>query len=109
MFVVREGTARVRGRCVQTFDRGAFENGVLLNVSAGTNGYKTGKDQEDVSRTYLFFERYWGDIDFKPVHDEDGEIVGVEVNACGSSLNVIVKALSFALKTLEDQRAGVHD
>ena len=110
MYAVTEGAAKINGEMVNTFEREITQGGTTLEVSAGTNGYKSDKSRAGGSRTYIGIDCVNGDFHFSPITDEDGEVVGIEIASCGNeSLNAILKALTFAYKVLDEQRRDVND
>ncbi|MBR0513905.1 MAG: hypothetical protein IJK06_06600 [Clostridia bacterium] len=94
---------------LDTYSRCVLEDGAQLTVEAGTNGYR-GKGREAGGRTYIRLASGFGDFLFRPVKNSKGRIIGVEICGCGDAeLDALVKALSFALKALEDGRDEVDD
>lgn len=106
MFAVTEGKVKINDRKVTTYERAVLEEGAALHVTAGTTGYR-GKGRKAGGRVYLRLECFCGDYHFDPVVDDDGDLVGIEIAACGDeSLDAVAKALRFAKETIDDQRFG---
>lgn len=109
MFAVKEGKVKINDREVRTYERAVVEEGAALHVMAGTTGYK-GNGRKAGGRVYLRLECFCGDFHFDQVTDEDGEIIGIEIAACGDeSLDAVAKALRFAKETIDDQRFGKNE
>lgn len=110
MFAIEEGLKKINGEMVETFGREIAEVNTGLEVEAGTNGYKGGICRDAGGRTYLRLEVVCGDFHFSPIWDEDRNMVGVEVAACGDAgLNALMKGLDFAREAIDDQRREVDD
>ena len=110
MFAITEGLAKINGEVVNTFEREIDKGKTVLEVTAGTTGYKRDVSRAGSSRTYIALDCVKGDFHFSPITDEEGKTAGVEIAACGNeSLNAIMLALFFAYKVLDDQRRDVKD
>lgn len=108
MFAVKEGKVKINRTPVHTYERAVMEEGAALYVAAGTTGYR-GKGRAAGGRVYFRLECFSGDFHFDPVVDEDGDVIGIEIAACGDeSLDAIAKALEFATKAINDQRLDVN-
>ena len=109
MFAVKEGKVKINGRSVRTYERTAREEGTELRVTAGTTGY-LGKGRDAGGRVYLKFECFCGDFHFDPIEDDEGNVVGIEIAACGDeSLEAVAKAIDFAKEAIDDQCLGVNN
>ena len=109
MFAVSEEIKKINGKVIETFEREAADGNAVLRVEAGTNGYKGGGRVRG-SRTYVCLDCICGDFHFRPVTDEAGEMVGIQIACCGDDgLKALMKALAFATQALDDQRCEVDD
>ena len=110
MFAIYEGLARINGVPVETFEREVLNGNTALRVEAGTTGYKGGCSRDNGGRTYVCIDCLCGDFHFSPVTDDEKNVVGIEIAACGDDgLNAIMKALEFAQAVINDQRCDVDD
>ncbi len=110
MYAISEGIAKINGEVVNTFEREVTQGDTVLEVAAGTTGYKKTADRAGGSRTYIGLDCINGDFHFSPITDEDGDVVGVEIASCGNeSLTALLKVLAFASKVLDEQRRDVKD
>ena len=110
MYAINEGLAKINGVPVETFEREVIDGNTALRVEAGTTGYKGGCCRDAGGRTYVCIDCLCGDFYFSPVTDDDGDVVGVEIACCGDDgLNAVMKALTFAMEAINDQRCEVDD
>ena len=110
MYAITEGAVKINGEMVNTFEREINEGKTVLEVTAGTTGYKKDASRKGGSRTYIGIDCISGDFHFSPIMDEDGNAAGIEIASCGNeSLDAILTALSFMYKALDDQRRYVKD
>ena len=110
MYAINEGMAKINGVPVETFEREVIDGHTALRVEAGTTGYKGGCCRDAGGRTYVCIDCLCGDFYFSPVTDDDGDVVGVEIACCGDDgLNAVMKALTFAMEAINDQRCEVDD
>ena len=110
MYSIAEGRTRIYDEAVNVFKREIVQGDTYLKVIAGTTGYKKGTSRAGGGRTYINIDCFDGDFHFNPITDENGGVVGIEIVGCGcESLDVIMKALTFVHKVLDDQRRGVED
>ena len=94
---------------VETFKRNVV-NTNILEVEAGTNGYKGG-DSSHGSRTFIRIEDA-GSTDIRVASIKRGKRGngGVIIEFGGNSeLSTIITGLKFITKVLEDQANEVHD
>ena len=103
MYEVICGEREVGGMTVDTFKR-VICSANILEVEAGTNGYKGG-DTGNGSRTYFRIQDMGGtDIQVRPTHDCFGHEDGVVVALGGDcELTTIIESLKFIVQVLEDQ------
>lgn len=101
MYEVSKESREIDGIEVTTWNR-VIENGNVLGVEVGTNGY-WGGDSDQGSRTYVRVENLSGtDLRARPLLDRDGSC-GVEMILGGdSALESFIDALEFVLQTLKD-------
>ena len=110
MYAIEEGLQKINGEMVETFEREVTCGNTVLEVEAGTTGYKGGCYRNAGGRTYLSLLCLSGDFFFGPIKDDDGNIAGVTIACCGDEgLNAIMKALEFAHEVIDDQRCDVDD
>ena len=110
MYAINEGLAKINGVPVETFEREVVNGNTALRAEAGTTGYKGGCCRDNGGRTYLCIDCLCGDFHFSPVTDDEKNVVGIEIAACGDDgLNAVMKALAFAMEALNDQRCEVDD
>ncbi len=110
MYAINEGMAKINGVPVETFEREVVDGNTALRVEAGTTGYKGGCCRNAGGRTYVCIDCLCGDFHFSPVTDDEKNVVGIEIAACGDDgLNAVMKALAFAMEALNDQRCEVDD
>ena len=110
MYSINEGMAKINGVPVETFEREVIDGNTALRVEAGTTGYKGGCCRNAGGRTYVCIDCLCGDFHFSPVTDDEKNVVGIEIAACGDDgLNAVMKALAFAMEALNDQRCEVDD
>ena len=107
MFAITKGTRQIHGKEVTTVTREIISAN-LLEVEAGTNGYKGG-DSGHGSRTYIRIEDMGStDIRVNPLGRDGDE--GVELFLGGDcELETIILALKFITKVLEDESKEVYD
>ena len=108
MFAITEGTRRIGGKEIPTFQREIISAN-MLEVEAGTNGYRGG-DAGHGSRTYLRIKNLTStDMDVQVTRDKY-EFESFEVMLGGDcELETIITALKFITKVLEDGAKGVND
>ena len=110
MYEVEKGLKKINGEVVETFKRIVKTPSVRLAVEAGTTGYRGSASRSAGGRTYVRIVCHKGDFCFDPFFDEEGNIVGIEIAACGDSgLESIQKALEFAHKAVNDQCFELDD
>ena len=107
MFAITEGTRKVYGKEITTFTREVISAN-LLEVEAGTNGYKGG-DSGHGSRTYIRVENMGSThIRVNPLGRDGAE--GFELLLGGDcELETMIRALKFITKVLEDGAKEVFD
>ncbi len=104
MHAIEEFSQKINGEQIQTFRRKVTEPGTLLEIEAGTNGFRGTPCREGGSRSYVKIVRKMGDMFLKPVSDKDGQVVGFEFAASGdAALGAFVEALRFAGQVFDDQ------
>ena len=89
---------------MDTFIRGIIGENTVMEVEAGTNGYRGG-DRKNGSRTYLRLTAL-NKVDFfaRLKNNDAGQPVGVELCFCGDDgLSAVLKVLDFAKQALTDQ------
>ena len=108
MYEVISGEREVGGVAVDTYKRNIYSASVL-EVEAGTNGYKGG-DTGHGSRTYFRIQDMGGtDIQVRLTHDSRGHEDGVVVALGGDhELAGIIEGLKFIVKVLEEQSRGIE-
>lgn len=108
MYEVREGRKIINGVTVKTFERDVREGDTVLEVEAGTTGY-CGGGRERGGRTYLrIMDSGRGDLFIRLSAGSDKKADGFEICFSGDDgLNALLKAVSFAWDTFEDQRRGI--
>lgn len=108
MFAITEGTRRIGGKEIPTFQREIISAN-MLEVEAGTNGYRGG-DAGHGSRTYFRIKNLAStNMDVQATGDKY-ECEGFEVTLGGDcELDTIITAFKFITKVLEDGAKGVHD
>lgn len=101
MYAVSKDSREIDGIEVTTWNR-VIENGNVLGVEVGTNGY-WGGDSDQGSRSYVRIENLSGtDLRARTLLDRDGSC-GVEIILGGdSALDSFIEAVEFVLKTLKD-------
>ena len=110
MYAIEEGVQKINGQVVETFQREICDRNTVLEVEAGTNGYKGGCCKTGDGRTFLSLLCLQGSFFFGPIKDDDGNIAGITIACCGDDgLNAIMKALEFAQEAINDQRCEVDD
>lgn len=107
MYAITEKERNIDGTIITTFSREIF-NANVLEVEAGTNGYKGG-DSGHGSRTYFRIENAGGtDIEAHLIGPYGTD--GIEVSLGGDcELETIITALKFITKVLEDGATEVND
>lgn len=107
MYAITEKERNIDGTIITTFSRDIF-NAKVLEVEAGTNGYKGG-DSGHGSRTYFRIENAGGtDIEAHLIGPYGTD--GIEVSLGGDcELETIITALKFIIKVLEDGAMEVND
>ena len=108
MYEVISGERDVNRVAVDTFKRQVASGENILEVEAGTNGYK-GDNFGHASRTYIRLQNIMDtDMRVKETHDGDGNVDGFVLEMAGDSeLTTIINALKFVVKVLDEQRRGV--
>ena len=109
MIRIDSGVKFINGVRVDTFIRGITGDSAIMEVEAGTNGYRGG-DRECGGRTYLRLSALnKADFFARVKNNENGQPVGVELCFCGDDgLRTVLKALDFAHRVLSDQIDGVE-
>ena len=97
MYEIRQGTRTVAGQEITTYKREIVQANIL-EVEAGTNGYKGG-DSGHGSRTYFSISDL-GSTDIT-VNSWDGGLAVCLGGDC--ELDTIITALKFIVEVLEDQ------
>jgi hypothetical protein len=93
---------------VETFEREVTCGNTVLEVEAGTTGYKGGCCRKGCGRTFLSLLCMNGNFFFGPIKDDEGNIAGITIACCGDDgLNAIMKALAFSQQAIDDQRRDV--
>lgn len=107
MYAITKKERNIDGTIITTFSRDIF-NANVLEVEAGTNGYKGG-DSGHGSRTYFRIENAGGtDIEAHLIGPYGTD--GIEVTLGGDcELETIITALKFIIKVLEDGATEVND
>jgi len=107
MYAITEKERNIDGTIITTFSRDIY-NANILEVEAGTNGYKGG-DSGHGSRTYFRIENAGGtDIEAHLIGPYGTD--GIEVSLGGHcELETIITALKFITKVLEDGATEVND
>ena len=108
MFAITEGTRRIGGKEIPTFQREIISAN-MLEVEAGTNGYRGG-DAGHGSRTYFRIKDLAStDINIRSHTDSYGGSE-FEVTLGGDcELETMIRALKFITKVLEDESQEVYD
>ena len=110
MYAVDKGAQKINGQIVETFHREVRDRATLMDVEAGTTGYKGGCCRASGCRTFLSLMCQSGDFFFGPIPDDEGRIVGIDIACCGDDgLNAVLRALDFARDVINDQRRHVKD
>ncbi len=110
MYAIEEGLRKINGAAVETYRREITELNTALIVEAGTTGYTGTPTRKAGGRTYISVECECGDFLFSPIKNEEGQMVGMEIAACGDAgLDALVKSLEFTHQAISDQRCGVDD
>lgn len=107
MYAITEKERNIDGTIITTFSRDIL-NANVLEVEAGTNGYKGG-DSGHGSRTYFRIENAGGtDIEAHLIGPYGTD--GIEVSLGGDcELETIIMALKFIIKVLKDGATEVND
>ena len=107
MYAITEKERNIDGTIITTFSRDIY-NANVLEVEAGTNGYKGG-DSGHGSRTYFRIENAGGtDIEAHLIGPYGTD--GIEVTLGGDcELETIITSLKFIIKVLEDGATEVND
>ncbi len=110
MYEIEKGIKKINGEVVETYKRIVKTPSVHLAVEAGTTGYKGSASRVAGGRTYIRIVCHKGDFCFDPFFDDEGNVVGFEIGACGdAALDTIMAAFEFAEKAINDQRCEVDD
>jgi len=107
MYAITEKERNIDDTTITTYSRDIY-NANVLEVEAGTNGYKGG-DSGHGSRTYFRIENAGGtDIEAHLIGPHGTN--GIEVYLGGDcELETIITALKFITKVLEDGAMEVND
>ncbi|MBQ9030125.1 MAG: hypothetical protein IJV41_02390 [Oscillospiraceae bacterium] len=109
MFEIREGCTCVNGAVFQTFERDAREDGVSLEVEAGTTGF-CGGGRKEGGRAYLRIQNEGADFFARVLENDDKRPEGVVLAVCGDNeIVALIKALDFAAQVLRDQVEEIND
>ena len=109
MYEISTSRAMINGVKIDVFERCVVEDEAIVAIAAGTNGSKGG-ERDEGGRTYVRLDVGIGDFLIDPRINDDGEVDGVEIVACGDSgLEAMIKALSFASRTLEELTYGIDE
>ena len=104
MNAIEESREKINGEPIQTFRRKVEETGTLLEVEAGTNGFKGTSCRKGGSRSYLKLIIKAGDMMLTPVSNQEGHVIGIEIATSGdAALIAITKALLFVSQVFDDQ------
>ncbi len=104
MYEIEKGVKKINGEPVETYKRIVALPSVRLAVEAGTTGYRGSASRSAGGRTYIRIVCHKGDFCFDPFFDDEGNVTGFEVGACGDAgLDAIAKSLEFAQKAIKDQ------
>ncbi|MBR1684949.1 MAG: hypothetical protein IJ708_07395 [Clostridia bacterium] len=104
MYAIIEDSCRINGEEVQTFGRTVDYGNTLIEVEAGTTGFRGGCDRGKGARAYLSLDVYQGDFLFSPITDDNGRVTGIEIACCGDdALMSLAESLDFAMKAFIDQ------
>ena len=110
MYEVEKGLKKINDEVVETFKRIVKTPSVRLAVEAGTTGYKGSASRSAGGRTYFRMVCHKGDFCFEPFFEDEGNVVGIEIAACGdAALESILKALEFAQKAISEQCFDTDD
>lgn len=110
MYAIEEGVQKIHGEVVETFQREISDGHTVLEVEAGTTGYKGGCCKAGAGRTFLSILCLSGNFFFGPIMGDDGNIAGITIACSGDDgLNAIMKALEFSHEAIDDQRCDVDD
>ncbi len=110
MYEIEKGVKKINGEMVETYKRIVKTSSVHLAVEAGTNGYKGSASRVAGGRTYIRIVCHKGDFCFDPFFDDEGNVIGFEIGACGdAALDTIMTAFEFAEKAINDQRCEVDE
>ena len=110
MYAIEEGMKQINGELVDTFLREVVDGDVVMEIEAGSNGYRGGCGRSCESRTYVSLLCLSGDFYFAPIRDEEGNRVGMKIACCGDDgMNAIMKAIEFIHEVINDQRCEVDD
>ena len=110
MYVIDESKQKINDEIVGTFLRKVTDGDTVLEVEAGTTGFKGGDDRDTGSRTYLALLCRRGDFFLVPIKDEGGRTVGIRIANCGDDgLTTILKALEFAHRAIMEQCCKADD
>ena len=105
MYAIEESVQKINGETVPTFQREVTDGHTLLQVEAGTTGYKGGCCMKGDCRTYISLLCLSGKFHFGPITDDDGTVSGIAIACCGDDgLNAIMRALRFVQDAIDDQR-----
>ncbi len=104
MHAIEEFSQKINGEHIQTFKRKVKEPGTVIEIEAGTNGFRGTPCREGGSRSYVRVIKKVGDMFLKPVSNEEGIVVGFECATSGdAALGAVIEVLRFAGQVLEDQ------
>ena len=84
MYAIEEGLQKINGEMVETFEREVTCGNTVLEVEAGTTGYKVGCCRTGCGRTFLSLLCMNGNFFFGPIKDDEGNIAGITIACCGS-------------------------
>ena len=109
MYAIEEGLQKINGEMVETFEREVTCGNTVLEVEAGTTGYKGGCCRTGCGRTFLSLLCMKGNIFFGPIEDDEGNIAGITIACCGDDgLKALMKALEFAHEAINESPMQRH-
>ena len=82
MYAIEEGLQKINGEMVETFEREVTCGNTVLEVEAGTTGYKGGCCRTGCGRTFLSLLCMNGNFFFGPIKDDEGNIAGITIAVC---------------------------
>ena len=110
MYEITKGEKRINGELVETYFRSVVLPSCLIEVEAGTTGFRGG-GRHAGGRCYLRFSNLNNADFYAQIHENAaGQPVSVELCFSGDDgLTAILRALDFAGRVLRDQAACMED